>query len=293
MNSRTLALGVLLCLLGGSSPAAATQPAAFAIVIGVNRSVDPELAPLRYADDDAARYLDLFRAIGARTVLVSRLDDNTRRLHPQAAAEALDPTAAGLELAVARITEDVRRAHAAGIPTVLYVAYAGHGNARDGEGYLMLEDTRLTGRMIAQQVLGRIDATESHLIVDACYSNFLVFGRGPTADVRKPVRGFALFEDVLPADRTGLLLSTSSARESHEWDAYQSGVFSHEVRSGLYGAADLDGDGRVSYREIAAFIQRANESIPNERFRPDVYARPPRSVTGVGCRAQDSEPKRR
>jgi hypothetical protein len=71
------------------------------------------------------------------------------------------------------------------------------------------------------------------------------------------------------------LLSTSSARESHEWDKVQAGVFSHEVRSGLYGAADADGDGQVSYREIAAFVERANAALPNQRFRPDVYARPP------------------
>jgi hypothetical protein len=77
--------------------------------------------------------------------------------------------------------------------------------------------------------------------------------------------------------RFGLLLSTSVTRESHEWEAFQAGVFSHEVRSGLYGAADADGDGRVSYREIAAFVENANAAIPNERFRPQVFARPPRA----------------
>jgi len=76
--------------------------------------------------------------------------------------------------------------------------------------------------------------------------------------------------------RIGLLLSTSSARESHEWEGFQAGVFSYEVRSGMYGAADADSDGYVSYREIAAFVMRANAAILNERFRPDVYARPPR-----------------
>ena len=40
---------------------------------------------------------------------------------------------------------------------------------------------------------------------------------------------------------------------------------------------DTDGDGRISYREIAAFVARANAAIPGERFRPDVFARPPRS----------------
>jgi hypothetical protein len=72
-----------------------------------------------------------------------------------------------------------------------------------------------------------------------------------------------------------MLFSTSSARESHEWAGVESGVFSHEVRSGLYGAADADGDGLVTYAEIAAFVERANAAIPGERFRPDVYARPP------------------
>src|SRR5437762_3404086 len=75
--------------------------------------------------------------------------------------------------------------------------------------------------------------------------------------------------------RVGLLLSSSSHRESHEWDGFEAGVFSHEVRSGLYGAADADGDGEVTYREIAAFVARADAAIPNERFRPQVYAHAP------------------
>src|SRR4051794_36137921 len=72
-------------------------------------------------------------------------------------------------------------------------------------------------------------------------------------------------------------LSTSSARESHEWDAFQAGVFSHEVRSGLYGAADANGDGQVSYREIAAFIDRANAGVANEKYRSEVFAHPPKN----------------
>jgi hypothetical protein len=72
------------------------------------------------------------------------------------------------------------------------------------------------------------------------------------------------------------LLSTSSARASHEWSGFSSGVFSYELRAGLQGAADADGDGIVSYREIAAFVGRANAAIENPAYRPDIYARPPR-----------------
>jgi hypothetical protein len=89
------------------------------------------------------------------------------------------------------------------------------------------------------------------------------------------VRRFATGGGLARRPDVGLLLSTTSARESHEWAGFQAGIFSHEVRSGLYGAADLDGDGRISYLEIAAFVNRANAAIPNERFRPDVFAHAP------------------
>ena len=48
------------------------------------------------------------------------------------------------------------------------------------------------------------------------------------------------------------------------------------MRSALYGAADADGNGRVDYREVAAFVQQANASIPNDKYRSSVFARPPR-----------------
>ncbi len=248
--------------------------ATFALIMGSNRSVDLDLAPLKYADDDAASYLDLFRVLGAHTYLLSRLDDNTRRLHAQAAAEALEPTRAALEQTVAQIAVDVTRARDRQVETVLYIVYAGHGNVRDGVGYVTLEDTRITGSDLAR-IAAAIPATRVHIIVDACASYYLAYSRGPGGE-RRPLSGFQDSSLLASDPRIGLLLSTSSARESHEWDGLQAGIFSHEVRSGLYGAADADGDGQVSYREIAAFVTQANGAIPNERFRPNVFARPPR-----------------
>jgi hypothetical protein len=248
--------------------------AAFALIVGVNRSIDRELHEMRYADDDAARYFDLFRALGLRTYILTRPDRNTRRLHPQAAAEAYPPRRAELARVVGLLAKDIRRARRRGLRTVLYLVYAGHGNVRQGRGYLGLEDHRLTGRHLRERVIDRAGADRSHVIVDACHSYFLAHSRGPGGR-RRELHGFARMGQALVDARIGLLLSTSTARESHEWEAFQAGVFSHEVRSGLYGAADVDGDGRVSYREIAAFVHRANVAIPNERYRPRVYARPP------------------
>ncbi|MGO8992222.1 MAG: hypothetical protein ACLQVI_02765 [Polyangiaceae bacterium] len=274
---RPLVMALACALAAASAPRDAladeSGPATFALIIGSNVSVDRDLAPLKYADDDAARNLDLFRLLGARTYLLTRLDDNTRRLHPQAAAEALEPRRAVLERAMAQIGSDVAQARDRHLETELYVLYAGHGSVENGEGYITLEDMRITGGDLAR-MLAPIPASHIHVIADACASYLFAYGRGPGGE-RRPLRGFQDEPQLASDPRIGLLLSTSSARESHEWDAFQAGVFSHEVRSGLYGAADADGDGRVSYREIAAFVARANEAIPNDRFRPDVHIKPP------------------
>jgi len=274
--------GVVLAaavLWPATSRAAAPEQAVFALIVGVNRSVDADLPRLRYADDDAARYFELFRMLGARSYLLARFDGGTRRVHVQAAAEARLPRAAVLHRTVEELRIDVARARGRGLPTLLYLVYAGHGKAGDGEGYISLEDERLTGEAIARRVITTVGADASHVLVDACNSYLLAFGRGPGGR-RRPVQGFSRMAGTLTAPNVGLLLSTSSARESHEWEGFQAGVFSHAVRSGLLGAADADGDRRVSYREIAAFVEQAYRSIPNERFRARVFARPLAS-TGV------------
>lgn len=266
-------LSLLFCLTLVLTARAEPRNATFALIIGVNRGADRELPALRYADDDAARYQELFRLLGARTYLLTRMDENTERLHAQAAAEAIAPRKAELERSVKTLTQEVRQARSRGVRVALYVVYAGHGNVKSGEAYVLLENERLNAKRLADLVR-RPGADDVHLIVDACNSGLLAAARGPGGK-RRPLSGFSQTGPLVEDARIGLLLSTSSGRESHEWEQFQAGVFSHEVRSGLYGAADANRDGRVSYREIASFVKRANAAIPNERFRPDVFARAP------------------
>ena len=272
-----------------ATPARRVRPALFAMIVGVNASLDADVAPLSYADDDAARYQDLFRALGARTYLLSSLDANTRRLHPQAAAEAQPARRQDLQRAVAGVAHDIAQARARGIRTILYVIYAGHGDARDGGWRLTLEDGHLDGAGLLNDVVNPAGADQAHVIVDACQAYLLAFERGP-GGTRRPVSGFVELEAASRQGRVGYLLSTSTTGETHEWAGFEAGVFSHEIRSGLYGAADADGDGVVSYSEIAAFVTRANAPIASERFRPRIVARAPRGdlalldVRGLGAR---------
>ena len=277
-----LGAAALLAFATGAARAAEPGPtspgapaiATFALIIGVNASPDARLPPLQYADDDAARYLDLFRALGARTYLLTRVDDNTRRLHAQAAAESTAPRRDELRRAVEALARDLAQARARGVPTVLYVAYAGHGQVRDGIESLTLEDGPLTGRELLREVVARVGADQTHLLIDACNAYLLAFARGPGGAPRE-LHGFVELAAASQSGRVGYLLASTASGESHEWAGFQAGVFSHEVRSGLYGAADADGDGRVSYAEIAAFVTRANQVIANDRYRPQVLARAP------------------
>ena len=112
----------------------------------------------------------------------------------------------------------------------------------------------------------------------------LALPRGP-GGIRRPASGFVNLEAAARAGHIGFLLSSSLSGETHEWAGFEAGVFSHEVRSGLYGAADADGDGRVTYPEIAAFVERANAAIVNQRFRPRVLRA--LSATGICCSISD------
>ncbi len=268
--------GLLLtaALLFAVRPAhAAPRRAAFAVVIGVNHAVERDLPTLRYADDDAVAYAHLFRLLGARTHVLARLDENTLRLHPEAAKATLPPTRASLAKVERQLAGEVKSAKRHGQSTTLYLVYAGHGAVHHGKAYVLLEDDRLDAARLSA-FIKQVGVDRAHVIVDACDSGLLAASRGPGGR-RRPYAGFSHMGPLFDSHRVGLLLSTSSGRESHEWQAYQAGVFSDEVRSGLYGAADADHDGRITYREIAAFVSRANAAIPNERFRPNVFARPP------------------
>jgi len=260
--------------LGTTATAQPAETVRFALVIGANDSVDKDLLPLRFADDDAARYYDLMQLVGVPTVLVSDLDRDTARLHPQAAKVAREATGAGLERAVDEVRAAVDTAQQQGKNVEVYVVFAGHGNRNGNQGYLTLSDTRLTGQQFFDDVVLALGADKSHVVIDACYSFLLTYERGPGGR-RREVHRFSTLSRL--ADKNvGVLLSTSSAHRSHEWSAVSSGVFSHGVRSGLYGSADADLDGKVSYRELAAFVFTANQAIENPNYRPQMFVQPTR-----------------
>jgi hypothetical protein len=250
--------------------------ARFAIVIGNNRPEDGDASrvpSLRYADDDAVATHALLIEAGVTSVLLARLDDDSRRLHPGVRPDGA-PRADELDRALAAQGARMKAAAARGARVELLLFYSGHGDVERGEGYVVLEDGRLTRTML-YALLARSPAARNHVFIDACKSYFLAFEKGPGGTRR--IYTHAFVADAVPSHlaNTGFVLSTSSGRDSHEWERYQAGILSHEVRSALRGAADADRDGRVTYAELGAFLAVANDAITNGRFRPDFMVRPP------------------
>lgn len=253
---------------------ASAKDVRLAIVVGNNGSATLGRAELRYADDDAAKYAALFATSTAEDVeLLARFDADTARLFPAQAKKAVAPTRVAIDAAVGRMAARAKAARDQGDRVVFTFVFAGHGDVEEGRGFLELEDGRFF-REDLESMLTKVPADRAHVFLDACNSVYMLVARKP---------GGTRFTTPEEIERSmaarlahvGTFVSTSADAQVYEWSRIESGVFSHSLRSGLSGAADLDGDGRVTYAELRAFVRISAAGVPNARFRPRIYARGP------------------
>jgi len=156
-------IGALLIAL-----AAVPAPKVYSIIVANNRPYEPGLSALRYADDDGARYYELFSMVGEAEIL-SVLDEESQVRFPQIAKSAAAPTrgelAQRLKRTFARIEADRER----GERTVLYFVFVGHGSvAEDGQGAMHFLDGLFSKSDLFQKVIAASPASANHVIIDAC-----------------------------------------------------------------------------------------------------------------------------
>lgn len=251
-------------------------PTVVALVVG-NNAGDAELPTLSYADDDAVRMAGLLRATGATVELLTRADlDTARQLDTE--VNGL-PTMAALSSSVRRLAAVVERATTATAATTLIVYFAGHGDAEQGTGSLLLEDGRV-GYDALRAVIDEVKASTTHVLLDACNAFFVVHARGASGRswATPSTAGAALSSTV---SDVGVFVSTSAEAQVFEWSQLQGGIFSHVLRSGLRGAADADVDGEITYAELEAFVRLASEGIVNAAYVPQLFARAPQHTSTV------------
>ncbi len=133
--------------------------------------------------------------------------------------------------------------------------------------------------MLYDEVLAALPAQTVHLFVDSCYAEAVVRPRDVDASAVDlsadflseygNARTLARFPNV------GAVMASTGALQTHEWDAYGHGVFTQELISGLRGAADVNGDGRIEYSELHSFLAAANREVRDPRARLSVVTRAP------------------
>jgi hypothetical protein len=215
---------MIAALLAGQALASDTHR--YALLVGTNDG-GPDRATLRYAHDDARAMEEVLVDLGgvatARSVVL------------------LDPTSTELLQAFDTLADEIG-ADAARTEVVFY--FSGHS---DEEG-LLLGEEHLPWKEVRTAIEG-LGASVRVAILDSCASGSLILAKGGThvspfvVDVGTTVEGSAY------------LTSSSADEVSQEGERVGGSYFTHALRTGLLGAADLSGDGRVTLTEAYAFAR--------------------------------------
>ncbi len=232
-----LASSLLLCALpfllwGGTALAEETADEAeiqvrrYALVVGVNDG-GPERVQLRYAGSDAM-------ALGRVLTQLGGVD-------PADAVVLLDVGRDGLDDGLDRLAVLLASAEE-GVRTELFFYYSGHS---DEQG-LLLGGGRV-GYAELREALDALPADVRIGVLDSCAS-------GAFTRVKGGVRRTPFLVDATGEVRGHAFLTSSSEDEaSQESDRLQGSFFTYALISGLRGAADHTGDGRVSLNEVYQF----------------------------------------
>jgi hypothetical protein len=285
-------LGVLALWIGLAPGSAHAAVRTYAVVVGNNEPpgapAGDGLHPLHYADDDAVRYAALLGQFSDELRLLTVLDATSRLRYPGLRVDD-PPTLRALRGHIAWLSARIESDLAAGDRPVLYMVFSGHGAVgANGDAFLAMLDGRLSRSVLFNELLSAIPAAQIHLIIDACHAAGVVGLRGKrgfgrqldahaTAVSDDDARSWAGARTLDRFPHVGVFVATTAGEQAHEWSAIEAGVFSHEVLSGLWGAADINADLQIEYSELQAFVASANRALSDPRAVPRVVARPPPS----------------
>jgi hypothetical protein len=219
-----VALAALLASLAASALPAQT----WVVAIGNNRGAADEVA-LLYAERDAQELADVLRQQGGvssrRTLLL------------------LDEEAEQVRRALQDLNAEIRHRTKDG-PTALFVFYSGHADA----AALHLRGTSLAMDELKALVEGS-PAAMRVLVIDACRSGTVTRVKGV-----QPAPPFEIrVDDQVATEGMAIITSSAAGETSQESDLLRASFFTHHLVNALRGAADHDGDGRITLAEAYGY----------------------------------------
>jgi len=223
-------------------PSAGTKrpPQKWAIIIGVDKYVDPGIRDLKWTVTDAKGVYE------ALTTVEGGFDrDKVLLMAPSAKDRNHWPTRNNILALLATWlslpdTQD----------TIL-IYCSGHGVERDGVSYFLPQDAKFSIPKLTaiptkymKDALLACKAEKRVLILDACHSGE---GRGENR------MGEALYNELSASEGLVTLASCKLNEVSYEWDEKGHGVFTYHLIEALKGAADR-GDGILWTSEVNVYV---------------------------------------
>lgn len=211
---------------GAGSSDEGVQVRRYALIVGVNDG-GPERVQLRYAATDA--------------LALSRVLTQLGGVDPDDAVVLLDADKDGLSAGLDRLAVQLAAA-SPDVRSELFFYYSGHSDERG----LLLGGERVPYKDL-REALNALPADVRIGVLDSCASGAFTRTKGGTrtspflVDQSGDVSGHAF------------LTSSSEDEASQESDRLQGSFFTYALISGLRGAADNTGDGRVSLTEVYQF----------------------------------------
>ena len=226
-----LSLSCSLLVFAATAVEADTPLQRYTLIVGANfGGADRPL--LKYGVSDAERFARVMVDLGGVSP-----EHNTILKQPKL-RDLLD----GLDLLTRRVADAARLAGPGAGRIEVIVYYSGHA---DEKGLLLGED-RYSYRSLRDR-LDQIPADVRIAVLDACASGAFTRIKGGRA--RPP-----FLVDQSASMRGHAILTSSAATEvAQESDRIRASYFTHYLISGLRGAADMSGDGRITLNEAYQF----------------------------------------
>jgi hypothetical protein len=244
--------GLAACLL--ATPAWAQDSVQrFALLVGHNDGGGDRVA-LRYAHADASQMASVLSEIGG--------------VAPEREWVLLDPGPEALSSAFDRAREALDAAEGR---TEFVFYYSGHS---DEEG-LLLGDERFPYAEL-RQTLEALPARVRLAILDSCASGALILSKGG-----RSVAPFLVDE---ASQHAGFAYLTSSSADEVAQEAERIGgsYFTHYLASGLRGAADASGDGRITLIEAYSYANAQTLARTERTQYGPQHARYETQLSGTG-----------
>jgi len=249
----TTALMVLTALTAAT---ATTHVHRYLLSAGANNGGKDRVL-LRYAVSDATAFASVLTDMGG----VERKN----------AIVLSDPSGRELLAGIANLGKLMAKDRAAdpNIRSEVFVYYSGHAD----EGGLKLGSETLGWSEFRSAVSG-LDAEVRVAVLDACGSGAITRTKGGVArpaflsDASSNMKGYAF------------LTSSNENESSQESDRIRSSYFTHALLSGMRGAADMTGDGKVTINE--AYQYAFNETLHNTQNTQAGTQHPSRDMNLAG-----------